>query len=343
MGISTFSQQTVNTGFSSPAGSGNVIINGAFDIWQRGTSGTGSSGTAFTADRWSQFRGGGATGITVSRQASGLNGFQYSARVQRSFGNSSNTVFYFVQNLESATSLPLAGSSVTLSFYARAGANYSAADSILRATIESRNGTEAAYWTVGDGVGTTIQATNNATLTNSWQRFTLTANVPSDATHIFPAFRFNPTGTASTNDWFEVTGVQLEAGAVATPFRRNAPSIQAELAACQRYYEKSYPQEVAPGTSDANGPTFYGSTDSFANIVVRVPLSVRKRNSSYTLTMYLFEGDSGQVFYARNGATGNVIPQPYRFNENSFHAYAPTGAAWVVAQTAFHWTVSNEL
>jgi hypothetical protein len=251
----------------------NAIINGAFDIWQRGTSGTGSGGTAFTADRWSQFRGGGAAGITVSRQASGLTGFQYSARVQRDSGNTGTASFYFVQNLESVTSLPLAGLPVTLSFYARAGANYSATSSTLRATIETRNGTESAYWNVGDGVGTTIQATNNATLTTTWQRFTLTANVPSNATQIFPAFKFNPTGTAGANDWFEVTGVQLEAGTVATPFRRNAPNIQAEFAACQRYY-----QVIKTGA--ANSPTLFRIRAAQNDYYGMIPYLVKPRIST---------------------------------------------------------------
>ena len=68
---------------------------------------------------------------------------------------------------------------------------------------------------------------------------------------------FSATGATSvvgTNGaTFYITGVQLEAGTVATPFERR--SYGQELSLCQRYYEKSYPTDVAVGanTGNANG------------------------------------------------------------------------------------------
>jgi hypothetical protein len=50
---------------------------------------------------------------------------------------------------------------------------------------------------------------------------------------------------------FYITGVQLEAGSSATEFERRP--IGTELALCQRYYDKSYSMNVAPGTNTPNG------------------------------------------------------------------------------------------
>jgi hypothetical protein len=228
----------------------NPVINGAFDIWQRGTSIATAAGTNnYSADRWIAYRGEG--GATISRQATGdttnLPNIQYSARIQRDSGNSSTNPIWFVQPMETTNSIPYAGQSVVFSFWARAGANYSATSSALAVNLYSGTGTDQNYVAAYTGAATLIN--QSATLTTTWQRFTYTATVGATATELAMRFTFTPVGTASTNDWFEVTGVQLERGSVATPFRRSGGTIQGELAACQRYYYRN----------SGDGSTFLGS------------------------------------------------------------------------------------
>jgi hypothetical protein len=104
---------------SSQAGK-NCVINGGFDIWQRGTS-VAASTTAFLADRWRAYRN--AAGATFSRQSSGLTGIQYCQRVQRDNANTFTNGISSWYTSESADAYRFAGQTVTLSFYARAGAN----------------------------------------------------------------------------------------------------------------------------------------------------------------------------------------------------------------------------
>jgi hypothetical protein len=215
----------------------NACINGGFDIWQRGTSiAYGANTGVYTADRWTTLRTTSPGGATVTRQASSLTGIQYCARVQRDSGNTSTAIMYFGTNLESADSYRFAGQTVTLSYYARKGANYSPTSSALSANILTGTGTDQSF--VTGFTGSTGAGSGTATLTTSWQRFTVTAAISSSATQIAIYYGMTPTGTAGAADYFEITGVQLELGSTATTFSRAGGTIQGELAACQRYYQR---------------------------------------------------------------------------------------------------------
>lgn len=235
-----FTWTTTSSGSAQVAGK-NGVINGAFDIWQRGTSSTAIGSGTLLADRWQAARAGFAAGASQSRQVTGdttnLPFIQYCARVQRDSGNTSTAAIYFGQNMESVNSIPFAGKQVVISFYARAGANYSPTSSVLVSNLASGTGTDQNLITSGTLTGFD-NTTQNNTLTTTWQRFTMTKTVAATATQLAWSFVATPTGTAGANDYFEITGVQLEVASSATAFARNAGTIQEELAACQRYYQR---------------------------------------------------------------------------------------------------------
>ncbi len=232
------SAATTGLRYSATPSASNPVLNSAFQVWQRGTSVaiTASSTSAYQADRWQGYRG--AAGGTVSRQVTGdttnLPSIQYCGRVQRDSGNTSTVAFYYTQSFETINSIPFAGKAITFSFYARAGANYSAASSALGVYLASGTGTDQ-----NQGAGYTGQVgviNTSATLTTTWQRFTYTGTVGATATELAVQYSFTPVGTAGANDYFEVTGVQIDIGSVALPFRTNSGTFQGELAACQRYF-----------------------------------------------------------------------------------------------------------
>ena len=229
------SAATTGLRYSATPSASNPVLNSAYQVWQRGTSVAGAGGGAYTADRWFVYAGG---QITVSRQVTGdttnLPNIQYCARVQRANASTDATAFVFGQSLESVNSIPFAGKTVTLSFYARKGANYSPTSSLLNVFLYTGTGTDQNQPTGYTGQASPISS--SATLTTTWQRFTFTGTVASTATEISTQFYMVPVGTAGAADYYEVTGVQIDVGSVALPFRTYAATIQGELAACQRYY-----------------------------------------------------------------------------------------------------------
>jgi hypothetical protein len=179
------------------------------------------------------------------------------------------------QSFETSDVLKMAGKTVTLSFYARAGANYSAASSALTYALTWGTGVDQSIFGPSAIAGGGDIARTAVTLTTSWQRFVITFVVPSTATSFGFVFYSGPVGTAGAADYYELTNVQLEEGAAATDFRRNAPSIQGELAACQRYYWRTTAETNYQHFSFG---MFTGTTT--AHFGFKLPVSMRTPPSS---------------------------------------------------------------
>ena len=288
------SAATTGLRYSATPSASNPVINSAMQVWQRGT--TFAANYAYTADRWQAGRSGGTLNITVSRQVTGdttnLPSIQYCARVQRDSGVTTTNTNYFGQNFETVNSIPFTGKTVTLSFYARAGANYSSASSALTATLANGTGTDQNYLT-GAYTGPNSIISSAVTLTTTWQRFTASGTVPTNSTEMAIQFSNVPVGTAGSNDYFEVTGVQIDVGSVALPFRTYAATIQGELAACQRYFIGLSSAENVY-TNFAVG--VYG-TSTIAQVMVPLPVTMRVKPS-------ISVGTVGN--YTVDGVTGNA-------------------------------------
>ena len=263
-GTTLVANSSASTGVSwaTPVASlANPVINGGFDIWQRGTS-INSSTDQYTADRWYLRMG---ASCTIARYATSdttnLPNIQYCARVQRNSGSTSTTNVVFSQPMESVNSIPFAGKTVTYSFYARKGANFSEAASKINVYLISGTGTDQNY--ASGYTGTAFPIASSATLTATWQRFTYTGTVAATATELTAYVDFTPVGTALGNDYFEITGVQIDLGTynatTAPAFRRSGGTLQGETSACQRYYYRqtvstNYGQYCIAWLSTATGP-----------------------------------------------------------------------------------------
>jgi hypothetical protein len=270
----------------------NTIIGGGFDIWQRGTSiAVNGATSSYTADRWLVESTAASVNTTTTRQATGdttnLPFIQYCARIQRNSGVTANGFISLYYSMETVNTIPFAGRTVTLSYYARKGANYSSASNALGVQLRTGTGTDQkanAYTGSVNAVDTSV------TLTSTWQRFTSTVAIPSTITEIGLNFYYLSTGTAGAADYYEITGVQLEYGATATTFSRAGGTIQGELAACQRYCFAVTSGATDRTTSQGN---YYNSTTFVSTVAY--PVTMRTTPSATIVTAANY-----WVIYANN-------------------------------------------
>lgn len=218
----------------------NNILNGSFVIRQRGASdsfvNSGSGGLLVRSlDRWN-FWVGAAMASTVSRIVTPINGIGSAMRVQRNAGVTTTTNIQMTQLLQSHISRKLAGKQVTVSFFARNGANASHTSFFVE-LITGTSDAEVNPITTGF-TGSATLVSDNLVFTTTSQKYSVTFTVPAGTQQMALNFRtIGYSGTAGANDWYELEQVMVNEGDFAAPFRMLGDDVAAELAFCQRYYQ----------------------------------------------------------------------------------------------------------
>jgi hypothetical protein len=209
------------------ASTGNFIINGGMDIWQRGTSFSSVGTGTYTADRWRTSTVGVNSTNTQSSVVPLGQGFSFSLRMAPS-ANGTASEFTIRQVIERQQISLALGKTVTASCWIRSS------KAQVKIRVFSANATggvdRSSTFTVPVNTWTLLNA-QFATFANAteWTGSTNDVGCRID-------IGFADGQSVTTSDEIFIVGVQLELGSTATPFRRNGSSIQAELAACQRYY-----------------------------------------------------------------------------------------------------------
>ena len=359
----------------------NLIINGAMQVWQRGTS---SNLVGYrTADRFKTVFSGtnedptrSKLDLTSSDTGPWAKGFRTAYRITN--GNQTSVeagdfikTEYHIEAQDLANSgwdYTSASSKITLSFWVR-----SSIAQTFYTQLKSEDGTNKMYY-----FSYTLSA-------NTWAKVTHTIPGHADLTFdnnngagayiAFYQYRgTNNTGTVTANQWnaydasiltadqtdtwydtndatWDLTGVQLEIGDTVTDFEHR--SYGDELARCQRYYETSYPSGYSPAhdfnetypfnTSKPVAQNYVASDDTLS--AVSYPFMVNKR-ASPTVTIYSAnDGASGNAHtYKGTGGTNlNVALNVIQTREQQMMLGCSLGATGEANEMYFHYTASSEL
>ena len=236
----------------TPQGLSNPVINGGMDIWQRGTSFTVGNGV-YLMDRW--YNTGNAS-LTVTRDTDVPISpyFNYSAKL---VGAGTQSI---AQKIESAESTKLAGQVITISLYAKKTSGTGALNVNLYYPSATDNFASVTQ------IGSAFVLSSNPG--SSWARYSVTTSaLPADVQKGLLVLLDN----INTHTIF-ITGVQIDVGSVALPFRRAGGTIQGELAAAQRYYYRANYQGL---TAYANFGTGAASSTTQVRLDTFFPVSLR--------------------------------------------------------------------
>ena len=232
----------------------NIAHNGDFAISRRSPGGTFAfSGTRVrTLDRWNYIRTGSATVGTVARVSSGvLQPGPSVVKVQRTNADAGTGLSNLAQEIDRDFVRSILGQPLTITFWAKKGANFSATAGLLNITFITGTGavTETGF---GGYTGSQSDLNTGVAPTTSWVKYTVA--VPALRSTISTAmlnFSVDYTGTASADDSIQIGEVMVNIGQRAAPFSLAGKTTTGEEMICYRYYENSYHDTEVPGVSHA--------------------------------------------------------------------------------------------
>lgn len=305
----------------------NYIINGDMRISQRGTSFATIANDTYFLDRYTYSKVGAAvhtasqdTDVPTLAQAGYL--FQNSLRLNPTTPDTSIATGDRVDiqhRVEGFNWANLAQKAFTLSFWVKAtttgtycvGFRNSGTDRsyVAEYTINASDTWEfksvtvtaspsADSWNYTNGVGLYISFTLAAGTT-----LQTTAGAWQTGSYIATANQVNGVNTGASD--FRITGVMLNGGVGASPFRPfGGGGYDAELTACMRYYEKSWVEATISAATQplttpyitSSSPTTFGGTTFF---------SVEKRTHA-TVTIWSPGKTQGQTDLFYNGSSGTT-------------------------------------
>jgi hypothetical protein len=275
-------------GVQQPINIKNYLINGNFDIWQRGTS--TSSNPSYLADRWV------VSNITSASQQTDVppNGrSKYSISIVQTAASFCS----ITQRIESFNSLQLNGKQVTFSFWAK---SFSGSSS-LYVDYGYANAVDNFSSTTPVSLGN-LMVTPSSSWTQYSLTFTVTANMATNGMYIM----INRLNTSASET--RITQCMLNEGPTAAPFQTASPSVAGELALCQRYYWK----RVSVATNEYFATAQATST---TNVTVFKQLPVPMRTNP-TVAFNTFSVNQANGATTSMGATSQIsyTPDALTFN-----------------------------
>jgi len=314
-----------------PTGRRNLIINGAMNVAQRGT--TAATGLTHaddgykTVDRWQCVLSGASTNsgqITMSYETDAPDDFKYSTKYLVTTADTdmgTDGMLRLETHLEAQDLRHLnygssAAKQVTLSFWVKSNktGSYSAGlymDSVASGsdneisqayTISSADTWEYKTLTFAANTTTVMNATGNDHGLRVWFISAAGSNTTSGSSNTWGGLANRAVGQSvnlydTVNNYWQVTGVQLEVGSVATEFEHR--SFGEELALCQRYfqyYENPPIRGVVTGTTSANRLAMV------LPVVMRANPSLTLQQTGSTSHFRVYDGNTTATYSSFNNS-----------------------------------------